>query len=49
MIYRFKSKASADLIMMESIANTVLRALGKPPTRQGLIQLTELSSAILSL
>ena len=49
MIYRFKSKATGDLIMMGSVAEEILRAIGKTPAPRGLIDRTDLSSAILAL
>ena len=37
MLYKFKSKATGDLIMLEPNGRQVLRLIGKEPTAQGII------------
>jgi hypothetical protein len=49
MIYKFKSKAAADLIMTGPIGDRVLTLIGKGPAAQGIIEVSELPSAIESL
>jgi len=38
MLYKFKSKATGDLIMLEPNGRQVLRLIGKEPTAQGIIE-----------
>ncbi len=56
MLIRFKSKASADLIMLEEHAKRVLEMMGKPSTVEGIVcaedlpqVLQRLEQALLSL
>jgi hypothetical protein len=46
MIYRFRSKADGDLIMMGPAGDSVLRILGREPAPQGIIEAATLPSAI---
>ena len=46
MIFRFKSKAAADLIMLGTHAEQILHALGKEPAAQGIIESVDLPAAI---
>ncbi len=46
MMYRFKSKSSADLIMMERVGDQMLRIIGKKPAPQGIIEAQALPAAI---
>jgi Domain of unknown function (DUF1840) len=46
MHYLFKSKADADLIMMEPAGDQILRILGREPSRQGIIEATAMAAAI---
>ena len=48
MIYTFKSKASADLIMLEPAGNRVVAVLGKEG-KKGIITFAECASAIAKL
>jgi hypothetical protein len=47
-IYKFKSKASADLIMLEPAGNRLVALLGKESAK-GIITFTECASAITKL
>jgi hypothetical protein len=38
MIYKFKSKASGDLVMLEASGDQLLRLLGREPARQGIFE-----------
>lgn len=38
MIYKFKSKAAGDVIMMGPHGDEVLRIIGKPPSPKGIIE-----------
>ncbi|MEO8526963.1 MAG: DUF1840 domain-containing protein [Caldimonas sp.] len=46
MHYVFKSKADADLIMMEPAGDQILRILGREPSRQGIIEATAMAAAM---
>ncbi len=49
MIYKFKSKASGDLIMLGPHGDQVLRLLGREPAAQGIIEATDLGAALAAL
>ena len=49
MIYKFKSKAAGDVIMMGPTGDAVLRAIGKAPGAQGIIEVAEMAAAIAAL
>ena len=49
MLYKFKSKAAGDLIMLEPNGRRVLRIIGKDPGPQGIIQPAEMPDAIRKL
>lgn len=46
MHYVFKSKADADLIMMERAGDQFLRILGREPSPQGIIEAAAMAAAI---
>ncbi len=46
MHYVFKSKADADLIMMEPVGDQLLRIVGREPSRQGIIEAAAIPAAI---
>jgi hypothetical protein len=49
MLYKFKSKATGDLIMLEPNGRSVLQAIGKDPGPKGIIQPPEMAGAIAAL
>lgn len=49
MLYRFKSKAGADVIMMADSADAVLRLMGREPAPQGILELADLPTLIQAL
>ena len=49
MIYKFKSKAAGDVIMMGPTGDSVLRAIGKEPGPQGIIEPAAMPAAIAAL
>lgn len=49
MLYKFKSKAAGDLIMLEPNGRRVLEAIGKDPGPKGIIQPQEMAGAIAAL
>ena len=46
MHYVFKSKADADLIMMEPAGDQIQRIVGREPSRQGIIEAAAIAVAI---
>lgn len=46
MHYVFKSKADADLIMMEPAGDQLLRIVGREPARQGIIEAAAIPAAM---
>jgi hypothetical protein len=49
MIYKFKSKAAGDVIMMGPAGDDVLRLIGKPPAPKGIIETAAMGAAIAAL
>jgi hypothetical protein len=49
MLYKFKSKATADLIMLEPNGKQILRIIGKVPTPKGILEVAEMPRAIEAL
>jgi hypothetical protein len=49
MIYKFKSKATGDVIMTGPIGDRVLRAMGREPTSQGIFEASALDSLLAAL
>ena len=45
-MYRFKSKADGDLIMMGPVGDQILRILGREPAPRGIIEVAALPQAI---
>ena len=48
-MYRFKSKADGDLIMMGPVGDQILRIVGREPAPKGIIELAALPAAIRAL
>ena len=46
MIYKFKSKASGDIIMMAATGDALLRAIGREPAPKGIIEPAAMAAAI---
>ena len=49
MLYKFKSKAAGDLIMLEPNGRRVLQIIGKDPGPQGIIEPVQMPGAIAAL
>ena len=49
MIYRFKSKAAGDLVMMGPVGDRVLQLMGREPAPKGIIEAAALPGAIAAL
>jgi broad specificity phosphatase PhoE len=46
MLYKFKSKATGDVIMLEPQGQQILKIIGKAPGPQGIIETSEMMAAI---
>jgi len=46
MLYKFKSKAGSDVIMMGPGGDEVLRLIGKPPSPKGILEAADMPAAI---
>ena len=46
MIYKFKSKAAGDLIMLGPNGDAMLRAIGREPAPKGIIETAAMAAAI---
>ena len=46
MIYKFKSKAAGDVIMMSASGDQVLRILGREPAAKGILEVAAMPAAI---
>ena len=49
MIYRFKSRATGDLLMLEPHGDALLRALGREPAARGIIEAAAIPAALAAL
>jgi hypothetical protein len=49
MLYKFKSKAAGDLIMLEPNGRQVLQIIGKDPEPKGIIEPAQMPGAIVAL
>ena len=49
MLYKFKSKADGDVIMMAPAGDDVLRLIGKAPAAQGIIEADSMTAAIAAI
>jgi len=49
MIYRFKSKADGDLIMLGPVGDSVLRIIGRQPSAKGIIEAAALPAAMAAI
>ncbi len=49
MIYKFKSKVSGDIIMMQPTGDALLRAIGREPSAQGIIEPAAMAAAMLAI
>ena len=46
MIYKFKSKAAGDVIMLGASGDDVLRTIGKSPAAQGIVEVADMPAAM---
>ncbi len=49
MIYKFKSKASGDIIMMGPTGDALLRAIGREPAPSGIIEPAAMATAMAAI
>ena len=49
MLYRFKSQATADVVMLEPNARQLLGVIGKTPSPQGIVTVDQIPAAISAL
>ena len=49
MLYKYKSKATANLIMLEPNGKQILRIIGKEPSPKGILEVLEMPRAIEAL
>jgi hypothetical protein len=49
MIYKFKSKAAGDVIMMGPTGDQVLRAIGRDASAKGIFEVADMPAAIAAL
>lgn len=49
MIYKFKSQADADVIMLQANGDQMLAIVGKEPAAQGIITVAQIPAAIAAL
>lgn len=49
MLYKFKSKASGDVIMLQPNGDELLRILGREPSAKGIVEVAAMAEAIARL
>lgn len=49
MIYKFKSKASGDIIMMAATGDALMRAIGREPAPKGIIEPAAMPAAMAAI
>lgn len=49
MLYKFKSKAAGDVIMLEENAEQVLRILGREPAAKGILEVAAMPAAVAAI
>jgi cyclopropane-fatty-acyl-phospholipid synthase len=49
MLYKFKSKATGDLIMLEPHGRQILGLMGKDPAPKGILQVADMPAALAAL
>jgi hypothetical protein len=49
MVYKFKSKASGDVIMLAAPGDQLMRLLGREPAAQGIIEVAHMPQALQAL
>jgi hypothetical protein len=49
MIYKFRCKATGDLIMLEAVGDQLLRLIGREPAPKGIVEVADIPAAIAAL
>jgi hypothetical protein len=49
MVYKFKSKAAGDVIMLQPHGEQMLRLIGREPAAKGIIEVADMPAAIRAL
>lgn len=49
MLYKFRSKASGDVIMLQATGDTLLRLVGREPSAQGIFEPEQMPALIAAL
>jgi cyclopropane-fatty-acyl-phospholipid synthase len=49
MVYKFKSQAAGDVIMLQTNGEQMLNIIGKSPSKQGIITVAQIPEAIAAL
>ncbi|HEY6513667.1 MAG TPA: DUF1840 domain-containing protein [Burkholderiaceae bacterium] len=49
MIYKFKSKAAGDVIMLQPHGDQLMRLIGRAPSAKGIIEVADMPAAIRAL
>ncbi|MFM9994057.1 MAG: DUF1840 domain-containing protein [Burkholderiaceae bacterium] len=49
MLYKFKSKATGNLIMLEADGDRIMEIIGKSPSAKGIMEVDEMAQALLAL
>jgi hypothetical protein len=49
MLYKFKSKAAGDVIMLQPHGDQLMRLIGREPARKGIIEPADMPAAIAAL
>ena len=49
MLYKFKSKATGDLIMLEPNGRLILETIGKEPAAKGILEVADMPHALAAL
>lgn len=46
MLYKFRSKAGGDIVMLGANGDEVLRAMGREPAAQGIVEAADMAAAL---
>jgi len=49
MLYKFRSKAGGDVVMLQPQGDQLLRALGREPAPKGIVQAADLATAVATI
>ena len=49
MLYKFRSKASGDVLMLQAHGDTLLRVLGREPAARGIIEVPAMAAALAAI